>query len=197
MKCLVVVTHPLEESLCHFFGEHIVAQLNNQGHEVLIENLYESGFDPVLSENERLSYYSEAYDASDVKSQVHRLKEAEAIVLVYPTWWFSFPAMLKGWFDRVWAPGIAYDHADDFGPVRPRLNNLRRVLVVTSLGAPWWVDRLIMWQPVKRVVKYALLGACASGVHLSYLSLYKSEKLEGPRVRRFVRRIDGVLESWR
>jgi len=43
--------------------------------------------------------------------QIDRLMSAEALVLVFPTWWFGFPAILKGWFDRVWAPGIAYDHA--------------------------------------------------------------------------------------
>lgn len=168
MKCLVVITHPVRDSLCSFLGGHVVERLNALGHEVMVEDLYDSGFNPVLSENERSTYYSGSYDSSDVEDQVSRLKEAEAIVLVYPTWWFSFPAMLKGWFDRVWGPGIAYDHADDLGAIRPRLSNLRSVLVVTSLGAPWWVDRLIMWQPVKRVVKYALLGACARGSRLSY-----------------------------
>ena len=197
MKCLVVVTHPLKDSLCRFLGDRVVAQLKDQGHEVVVENLYESGFNPVLSESERQTYYGEAYDHSGVDDQIRRLKAAEAIVLVYPTWWFSFPAMLKGWFDRVWAPGFAYDHADDFGPIRAGLDNLQKVLVVTSLGSPWWVDRLVMWQPVKRVVKYALLGACARGVQLSYLSLYKSEKVERARVARFVQRIERVLASWR
>ena len=197
MKCLVVVTHPLKDSLCRSLGDHVVKQLNEQEHEVVVENLYESGFNPVLSQSERQSYYGEAYDDSAVTDQIRQLKEAEAIVLVYPTWWFSFPAMLKGWFDRVWAPGFAYEHADDYGPIRPSLDKLKKVLVVTSLGSPWWVDRLVMWQPVKRVVKYALLGACARGVQLSYLSLYKSEKVEQIRVQRFIRRIDKILNAWK
>ena len=197
MKCLVVITHPLRNSLCEFLGEHVITQLKAQGHEIVVENLYASGFNPVLSESERASYYSESYDASGVEEEVLRLTEAEAIVLVYPTWWFSFPAMPKGWFDRVWGPGIAYDHAVDLGQIRPRLKNLRKVLVVTSLGAPWWVDRLVMWQPVKRVVKFALLGACARGVRLSYLSLYRSENVQEAKVKRFLRRIDSVLNTWR
>ena len=85
--------------------------------------------------------------------QVSRLKEAEALVLLFPNWWFGFPAMLKGWFDRVWGPGIAYDHASDFGPIIPRLDNLKRVLAITTMEAPRWVDRLVMWQPVKRILE--------------------------------------------
>lgn len=196
MKCLVVITHPVKNSLCSFLGEYVVERLKALGHKVVIEDLYESDFNPVLSENERSSYYSGAYDFSCVEEQVSQLKNAEAIILVYPTWWFSFPAMLKGWFDRVWGPGIAYDHADDLGPIRPRLNNLRMVLVVTSLGAPWWVDRLVMWQPAKRVVKYALLGACARGSRMSYLSLYKSENVDKDRIGRFIRKINKVLSTW-
>ena len=197
MKCLVVVTHPLTDSLCSYLGAHVAAHLTDLGHEVVEENLYETNFDPALSTQERASYYSGSYDTSGITEQVARLKEAEALVLVYPTWWFSFPAMLKGWFDRVWGPGIAYDHADDLGPIRPRLDGLKKVLVVTTLGAPWWVDRLVMWQPVKRIVKYALLGACTRSSRLSYLSLYKSENVDELRVKQFILRIAGVLNTWR
>lgn len=196
MKCLVVVTHPLKDSLCSYLAEHIVTKLVEQGHDVTVENLYESGFDPALSSDERSAYYDEPYDSSGVAEQVCRLQNAEAIVLVYPTWWFGFPAMLKGWFDRVWSPGIAYEHANDLGPIQPRLNNLRHVLAVTTLGSPWWVDRLVMWQPVKRVLKVGLLGACSRGVRLSYLSLYQSENVEEARVARFALRIDRAVSSW-
>jgi len=165
-------------------------------HEVVIEDLYADKFEPLLTESERNSYYSGSYDSSNFSEQANRLLEAEALVLLFPTWWFSFPAMLKGWFDRVWGPGIAYDHASDLGPIKSRLDNLRKVLVVTTLGAPWWVDRLIMWQPVKRVVKVALLGACAKKSKLKYLSLYNSEKLNNESIARFKHKIDKALNDW-
>lgn len=197
MKCLVVTTHPLSNSLCKHLTEHVVYKLTEMGHEVAIEDLYADKFEPVLTAVERESYYSDSYDSSNISEQVERIQEAEALVLLFPTWWFSFPAILKGWFDRVWGPGIAYDHASDLGPIKPRLDNLRKVLVVTTLGAPWWMDRLIMWQPVKRVLKYALLGACARGSRLSYLSLYKSENIDEGRVKQFVHRIERVLNRWK
>lgn len=102
MKCLVVTTHPLSESLCKHLAEHAVRRLKAMQHDVVVEDLYAEKFDPVLTEGERESYYSVSYDASKIAGEVKRLQEAEALVLLFPTWWFSFPAMLKGWFDRVW-----------------------------------------------------------------------------------------------
>ena len=197
MKCLVVTTHPLSNSLCKLLTVHVVDKLTEMGHEVTIEDLYVQKFDPVLTAAERESYYSGSYDFSNVSEQVERLQEADALVMLFPIWWVSFPAMLKGWFDRVWAPGIAYDHAIDFGPINPRLNNLKKVLVVTTLGAPWWVDRLIMWQPVKRVIKIALLQACAKKSTLKYLSLYKSERLSENKIEQFKKKIEKFLTVWK
>jgi putative NADPH-quinone reductase len=170
--------------------------LTQQGHEVIIEDLYGDSFNPVLSENERATYYSKHYDSSDIQEQVERLVNAQALVLLFPTWWFGFPAMLKGWFDRVWGPGAAYEHADDYGPIEPKLENLQRVLAITSMGSPWWIDRLVMWRPVKRVLKLALMGACSKGSKLQFLTLYNSEKLDEQQIKAFQDRIDKVLISW-
>ena len=197
MKCLVVTTHPLSNSLCKLLTDGVIKKLLSMNHEIVVEDLYANKFDPVLTIEERRSYYSASYDSSKVTDEVKRLQDAEALVLLFPTWWFSFPAMLKGWFDRVWAPGIAYDHASDFGPIKPRLDNLTKVLVITTLGAPWWVDRLIMWQPVKRVIKIALLQACAKKSSLKYLSLYNSEKPSEQSIEKFRHRIDNVLTEWK
>ena len=142
MKCLVVVAHPLPESLCCGLAASAVEALRAAGHEVWLEDLYRDEFAAALTAAERASYYGRPYDASAARPQIDRLLAAEGLVLCFPTWWFSFPAILKGWFDRVWAPGVAYDHADDFGPIRPRLRHLRHTLAVASLGAPWWVDWL-------------------------------------------------------
>ena len=196
MKCLVVITHPLQNSLCKLLTDQVVNKLNEMRHEVMIEDLYDQKFDPALTVNERESYYSDKYELSNVAIQVARLQEAEALILLFPTWWFSFPAMLKGWFDRVWGPGVAYDHASDFGPIKPRLNNLKKVLVITTLGSPWWVDKLLMRQPVKKVLKMALLGTCAPKSKLKFLSLYNCEKLDDQKLEKFSKRIEQTLNDW-
>lgn len=197
MKCLVVTTHPLSNSLCKHLTGLVVEKLNALNNEVIIEDLYAKKFAPALTEIERRSYYSDSYDYSKIAEHVHRLREAEALVLLFPTWWFSFPAMLKGWFDRVWGPGIAYDHASDYGPIKPRLDNLRKVLVITTLGAPWWVDLLLMRQPVKKVIKVALLGTCAKNSKLKFLSLYNSEDLNDQKTAKFSKKVEQVLDDWK
>jgi putative NADPH-quinone reductase len=196
MKCLVVVAHPLGDSLCTATAVKVVATLRECGHEVEVENLYESGFAPALTPAERRSYYRPPFDDGAVRGEADRLLAAQGLVLVFPTWWFGLPAMLKGWFDRVWAPGIAYDHADDLGPIRPRLHGLRKAMAITSLGAPWWADRLVMGRPVRRQLKTALLGTCAPRCDFEMFSLYRAEKLAVEEVERFRHRIERALRRW-
>jgi putative NADPH-quinone reductase len=186
----------MQQSLCHLLATTAIETLKAAGHEVLIEDLYRNNFAASLTVAERSSYYGKHYESSSLQAEVDRLLSADAIVLCFPTWWFGFPAILKGWFDRVWGPGIAYDHATDLGPIKPRLLNLRKALVVTSLGAPWWVDRLVMWQPVKRVLKTAILGTCAPNCRLEMLSIYKSERLNNTQVKRFLTRVETALNKW-
>jgi putative NADPH-quinone reductase len=185
MKCLLVTAHPLAESLGRTLADQARKVLESAGHEVVEEDLYARGFDPCLTVAERRAYYASRHDPSAVAGEAARLRAAEAVILVFPTWWFGFPAILKGWFDRVWAPGVAYDHDPDFGPIVARLDRLRHVVAITTLGAPWWVDRLVLWQPVRRVLDIALLQTCAPQCRLTMLSFYKCERLDARRVDAF------------
>ena len=194
MKCLVVIAHPLPDSLCRSLARFAIERLEAAGHEVVVEDLYGTGFAPALTETERRSYYA-AFDASAVSGEAARLGEAEALVLVFPTWWYGFPAILKGLFDRVWATGIAFDHASDFGPIKPRLK-LRHALAVTTLGSPWWIDTLVLWQPVRRILRLAILGACARRARFNMLSLHSAENPPRRRVERLETRIAAVLDRW-
>ncbi|WP_020394625.1 NAD(P)H-dependent oxidoreductase [Thiolinea disciformis] len=188
-KCLVVVSHPLKESLCHYLTGKTIEHLESKGYQITLLDLYDKQFSPVLTTQERQSYYASTFDSSLLEQEIHQLKEAESLVLVFPTWWFGFPAILKGWFDRVWAPGHAYNHASDLGAITPCLDNLKDVKVITTLGSAWWVDKLILWQPVKRILKIALLGACTKDCRFKMLSFYKSENASPARVEAFVRKI--------
>ncbi|GLR89769.1 oxidoreductase [Bradyrhizobium iriomotense] len=192
MRCLIVKAHPLDASFCQTLSDAAVEFLTAAGHECRLVDLYQSNFAPALTKRERQSYYSN-FDASAITREIDDLLWAEAIVLVFPTWWFGFPAILKGWFDRVWAPGVAYDHAPDLGAIRPRLNDLRRVVGITTLGSPWWVDWLLLRQPVRRILKTAILGTCAPKAALTFLPFYKAEKLSQQDVQAAVARMKNVL----
>jgi len=196
MNCLVVKAHPLSESLCSFLTQRAVTALQAAGHQVVLEDLYAETFVAALTPIERAKHYETPYPISEVAEQAEHLAAAEAIVLLFPTWWFGFPAILKGWFDRVWSPGVAYEHAKNLGPLIPKLHRLHHLLVVTSLGAPWWVDRMVMRQPVKRVLKTGIVGVCAPQCRFEMLSIHKSEKLSREQVERFAGRVEQALARW-
>lgn len=196
MNCLLVTAHPLQGSLNARLADRAEATLTGAGHKVIREDLYRSGFSAALTGAERQSYYAPAYDDSGTAAEIARLRAAEALLLCFPTWWFGFPAQLKGWFDRVWAPGVAYDHAESGGLIRPRLTGLRHVLAVTTLGSPWWVDRLVMRQPVARVLRTGILRPCAPQARFRMLSLYRAEAMEAGRLARFEARVSQALRAW-
>lgn len=194
MRCLVVVAHPLPGSLAHALAATAIEALRAAGHDVVVEDLCATGFAPGLTAAERASYYAPPYDTRAVADEIARLTVAEALVLVFPTWWFGFPAVLKGWFDRVWAPGIAYDHGT---PIKPRLTALRHTLAITTLGAPAIIDWCVMFRPVWRVLRLGLIAACARRSSFAMLSLYGAESVTPERLARFQSRITGKLAAWR
>lgn len=190
MRCLVVLAHPLSDSLNGHLARLAVGRLSAAGHDVTLLDLYRAGFEPRLSADERRTYYA---DASETGDDHRLLSEAEMLVLVFPTWWFGFPAILKGWFDRIFAPGVAFDHGSDFGPIVPRLERLRKVVAVTTLGSHWWVDLLVMRRPVRRVLKTALIGTCAPRATFAYLPVHAAEKVATQRLRKIEQRLIRLL----
>lgn len=192
MKCLLILAHPLPDSLNSTLAKTAAEALRAAGHELRIRDLYQEGFQPALTAAERQSFYGR-FDSLTIAAEAEELLWAEALVLVFPTWWFSMPAMIKGWFDRVWAPGIAYDNAPDLGAIRPRLHGLRRTIAITTLGSPWWVDRLVLRQPVRKVLKRAILGFCAPRSKLEFLSFYGCEKLTESQVAAMKKRVASAM----
>ena len=178
-RCLILTAHPLPRSLTTRLAATVEAEARAKGWQVTRRDLYD-GFDPVLSPEERAGQYGTPVPSLPVEKR--ELAEAQVLVLVFPTWWFGFPAILKGWFDRVWVPGLAYDHSPGFGPMIPRLHGLREVLAVTTMGAPRWIDWLALRQPVRRILRLAILKPCAPMARLTWRALYTAERVEEPRL---------------
>src|SRR5215212_8347222 len=124
MRVLVLFAHPLADSFAASLHRAVIAKLRQGGHEVDDCDLYAEGFDPVLSAPERRDYNTPSPDLSGVAGHVDRLKAAEALVLCFPTWWYGMPAILKGYFDRVWLPGVAFHNPGDHALSHPWIGDL-------------------------------------------------------------------------
>jgi NAD(P)H dehydrogenase (quinone) len=121
VKILVVLCHPRKDSLTAQTANSFCNGATQAGHEVELIDLYQEGFDPVLRiEDEPNDGHIENY-SQEVQAEFGRLNRNEAIVMIFPLWWWSMPAMLKGWIDRVWNYGLLYD---------PSEHNLQKGLMI-------------------------------------------------------------------
>ena len=189
----LVLAHPLTDS----FGAAIAARaetaLNTAGHRVDTLDLYAEKFQPCLTAAERRAYYSDSADLSDVADAVARLRAAEKLVLVFPQWWFGMPAILKGWIDRVFQPGVAFEHTPGYGKILPRLDNIDSVLAVTTLGSPWWIAELYMRNPVRRQIKKGIIGPCTPSAAFRMLNCYHAEQIPAARRQAFLARVESAV----
>ena len=167
MKILVLHAHPVETSFNAALHRLIVERLRAKGHAVDDCDLYAENFEPVLSRAERLAYHDPRSADEPVAPHVARLKAAEALVLCFPVWNYGFPAILKGYFDRVFLPGVSFALVD--GKVRPTLHNIGKLTAVTSYGG----DRFRTWlmgDPPRRIVNRQLRATIRPGARVSYLA---------------------------
>lgn len=177
MRILLVLAHPLADSYAAAVAAAAREALTAKGHEVDWLDLYREDFDPRLSPTERAGYFDDPYDTSGVADHVARLRAADGLILVFPQWWFNFPAMLKGWFDRVLAPGVAFSHDRAGGRIVPQLGNVRHLWALTSTGSPWWIVKLYMGDPVRRLLKRGIANFCARDVRFRMLTLHDMDRV--------------------
>ena len=191
MLIQVVHCHPLVESYNHALFRAIVETLEERGHQVIATDLYREGFDPALSEAERRSYFT-AYASEAVADYVDALRRVDGIVFCFPQWWFALPALLKGYFDRVWGPGIAFAHDPIGGRIRPLLANIKLFGVVTSYGSPWWLVRLYAGDPARKMLMRGLKPMCGRP-RTFYLAHYDMDRATPASRARFLVKVRARL----
>ncbi len=189
MHVLVVYCHPVAESFAAAAHRAVLQALAEAGHEVTDVDLYAEKFDPVMSPQERLDYLNTERNERLVKKYDDQLVDAEALVLVYPAWWYGMPAMLKGYFDRVWLPGVAFDVLPDGTVSTERLKRLRRIIVVTTYGGSWWMVRLGIGDPARKVVGRAVRALCAKDCRVDWYVRYNMDKAKPRQLQRFLERV--------
>lgn len=188
MRVLTVLAHPMPESFAAACHRRLAEALGAAGHEVRSLDLNAMGFDPVMREGERRGYFAArgADLPPDVAEQLAHLRWAEGVVFVYPTWWYSLPAMLKGWLDRVFVPEETFTLGTRLNPIVGRLTNIRLIGGISTYGSPrWWIS-LVARDPGRRVIMLGLKPLCARGCRTFWLGLYDMDRVTAERRRAFL-----------
>lgn len=196
MRVLVIYCHPDETSFASALHAAVLESLTASGHAVMDLDLYGEGFNPIMTLEERIEYSASPLYVKSVEKYAKQLASAEAIVAVYPTWWYGLPAMLKGYFDRVWAPGIAYDMTPEGSVDTKRLAHIGRIAVVTTYGAPWWLIRFYMGDPERKLWSRGIRKLCARGCKLDWHAQYNMDRAPQSQLDKFVARVKRGMARW-
>lgn len=196
MRFLVVFCHPCGESLAARLCRAVTGTLAAGGHEVRLRDLYAEGFDPVISPEEWRGYFSDVEgNAAAVAGHLDDLRWAEGLVLVYPTWWYGPPAMLKGWLERVWLPGVTFEIPKSrMGIVTRKLDNIRLFVAVTTSGSPWWWLRLIR-DPGRSLFTRGMRPLFHPRCKMVWRQLYAMDNASDARRDAFVGRVAATLRE--
>ena len=191
MRVLVVYCHPVETSFHAALHQEVLKNLRAAGHEVDDCDLYAEGFNPVLSREERLGYHEVPSNRIPLQPYIDRLNRAEAIVFCFPTWCFGLPAMLKGFFDRLFMPGVAFDISDPAN-VKPMLTNIQRVSAVVTYGRPRWVA-WYMGDPPRKIVTRYMRRLTGKQARVDYHAHYHMNVATEPQLKRFMQRVGRAM----
>jgi NAD(P)H dehydrogenase (quinone) len=157
MRHLLIVCHPKRQSFTQTIARAYAKHLDTLGQEVEIRDLYRTGFDPLLGEGELMGA-AKPFVPAGVRREQRRLLAAGAIAFFYPIWWAYMPAMLKGYIDRVFAAGVAYDMGAE--EMVPRLKG-KKALVFTSSGADMaYLRRSKQWNAMRTLERDHIFALC-------------------------------------
>ena len=193
MRALIVHAHPSPASFAAAACREVEAALAAGAHAVEVCDLYARGFDPVLSREALARYLDAPANRAGVEPYVDSLLATEALILVFPVWHDGPPAILKGYFDRVFLRGVAFEV--EGGVFYPRLQNIRRVGVVALYGADRARTAKVGDLP-RRFVRHNLMPLAAPDSGLDYLAAYGMDAAGDAARTRFLGRVRRAFRRW-
>lgn len=173
-RALILFAHPCPESYGAALHQCVFDTLTGRGWEVDDCDLYLEGFNPVLSESERRGYLEMPENVEPVRGYVDRLRAADSLILIFPVWFYGFPAILKGFFDRVFLPGVSFTL--EHGQLKPNLTNIIRLAAITTYGGSR-LRTFLMGDPPRKVICRSLSRVCHPKVKLQYLALHAMDQV--------------------
>jgi len=192
MRHLVITAHPSTKSFNRAVVEAYASALKERAHHVECRDLYAVNFNPVLSARD-LAAVSRGKASRDIRAEQAAIRRADVVTLISPLWWSGFPAMLKGYIDRVFCAGFAYVIKGN--QYQPGLSGKKGVIITTSGATTQELKSQGTLRALRTIHDEGLMGFCGIEIvrHL-YLSGIEPamSRSDGERhletVRRFVRR---------
>ena len=172
MRALVVHCHPDPASFTAAVRDVVLERLRHAGAEIRLHDLYADGFQPCLSQGEWRGYLDSPANRAPVANAAEDIAWCDALIFVYPTWWYGLPAMLKGWLDRVLLPDVAFLMPDGVNrTIRPGLTHITRLGVFTTCGASRWLT-FFVGAPGKRTILRGVRLLCAKRCRTAFAAHY-------------------------
>jgi NAD(P)H dehydrogenase (quinone) len=159
MKILIILGHPDQNSLNHAIAHAVRDDLQNIGHDIMFHDLYEEGFPPLLTSEE---IPESGKIERIVGVHCNELSSADGIVIVHPNWWGQPPAILKGWVDRVFRPGVAYrfENGDDGEGIPIGLLNASTAVVINTSNTPVAREHAAFGDPLEDIWRRCIFDLC-------------------------------------
>ena len=198
MRLLLVFCHPDPHSFGAALRQAAADALRAAGHELREIDLSAAGFNPVFSAAEKATYLGDtAQNIAGVATHVAALRWAEGWVVVYPTWFYGAPAMLKGWLERVWLPGVSFRIATaKQRTIGGELSNIKRFIGITTSGSPWWWLKMI-GDPGRSLFMKGLRPLYAKRCRMQWLQLYNMNHVTAAERNAFVATVVPFLKRLR
>lgn len=169
MHTLIVVSHPDSQSLTHMVAGQLAEGITAAGGSVDIADLAAEGFDPRFTLNDVAAFRQQEPVTPDIIAEQKRIDGADTLVLVYPIYWWSMPAQLKGWIDRIFTHGWAYE--DDEGRLVKKLQRLKVHLVAIGAGDMRTYARHGYFAAMRTQIDHGIFDFCGAEVVTSELLL--------------------------
>lgn len=152
MKVLIVTAHPQRDSFTQALTEQFIAGVTASGHETEEADLYGEGFNPLVSIQEMHGWQS-GLISPEIRAEQERIKSCDGLVLSYPVWWSTPPAILTGWLQRVLTLGFAFQHVG--GRTEGQLKIRAQMLVNVGSKQRQDVDLATLYlEPMLGVLRY-------------------------------------------
>jgi putative NADPH-quinone reductase len=200
MRVHVVHAHPVETSYNRALFDAVCETLRARGDEVDALNLYDEEFRAAMTRQERLDYHDIPGNLTpEIRPFVDRLRACDKIVFVHPVWNYGYPAILKGYFDRIFLPGVSFvlegGDEPDKGKLVPAMKNIRKVAYITTYGG----DRFRTWimgDPPRRLAMRWAWITFGTRLPPKYLALYNMNGATPERLTEVIEKVKREMAAF-